>query len=54
MRTTKPQVRRASKSRKRIPTVYEQLRPFIGIIKDLPPDFSINHDHYLYGATKRK
>ena len=25
-----------------------------GIIKDLPPDFSANIDHYLYGAPKRK
>jgi hypothetical protein len=36
-----------------IPTLYERLKPFIGAIDDLPPDFSINHDHYLYGAPKR-
>ena len=35
-------------------TVYERLRNIVGIVKDLPPDLSINHDHYLYGAPKRK
>ena len=35
------------------PTVYERYRRFIGVIKDLPPDSSINIDHYLYGAPKR-
>ena len=54
MRVLKARARTAAKSRKRIPTVYEQLKPFIGIVDDLPPDFSINHDHYLYGAPKRK
>jgi hypothetical protein len=37
-----------------IPSLYEQLRPFIGAAKGLPPDLSINHDHYLYGAPKRQ
>jgi hypothetical protein len=31
-----------------------ELLKFAGIIKDLPPDFSINHDHYLYGVPKRE
>ena len=35
-------------------SLYERLKPFIGIAEDLPSDFSINHDHYLYGAPKRK
>ena len=35
-------------------TVYERLRNVVGIAKDLPPDLSINHDHHLYGAPKRK
>ncbi len=25
-----------------------------GTVDDLPPDLSVNHDHYLYGAPKRK
>jgi hypothetical protein len=24
-----------------------------GTADDLPPDFSVNHDHYLYGTPKR-
>jgi hypothetical protein len=25
-----------------------------GIIKDWPPDMSVNHDHYIHGTRKRK
>lgn len=32
---------------------HEGLTKFAGIIKDLPPDFARNHDHYLHGAPKR-
>jgi hypothetical protein len=35
-------------------TLYERLAPFIGKAEGLPADFSINHDHYLYGAPKRQ
>ena len=35
------------------PTLYERLKPVIGIAKGLPPDASINVDHYLYGQPKR-
>ena len=35
------------------PTLYERLKPIIGIAKGLPPDASINVDHYLYGQPKR-
>ena len=31
----------------------DRLRPVIGIVKGLPPDMSINLDHYLYGHPKR-
>lgn len=31
-----------------------ELLKFAGIVKDLPADFSINHDHYLYGVPKRQ
>jgi hypothetical protein len=44
----------ARKRRLRIPTLYERLKPFIGIANDLPPDASLNVDHYLHGAPKRK
>ena len=36
------------------PTVYEQLEPLIGKLRGLPSDFAENHDHYLYGVSKRK
>ena len=35
------------------PTLYERLKPVIGIAKGLPPDASINVGHYLYGHPKR-
>jgi hypothetical protein len=35
-----------------IPTLYERLKPIIGIA-DLPPDASQNIDHYLYGHPKK-
>lgn len=25
-----------------------------GTVDDWPPDFALNHDHYLYGADKRQ
>ena len=37
-----------------IPTLYERLKPFIGKAEGLPPDASVNLDHYLYGLPKRK
>jgi hypothetical protein len=50
--------RRPPKNRKRnvknLPTLAETLKDFIGSAKGLPPDFSVNHDHYLYGAPKQK
>lgn len=36
-----------------VPTLYERLKPIIGIAKGLPPDASKNLDHYLYGLPKR-
>lgn len=35
-----------------IPSLYERLKPFIGKLEGLPPDASVNHDHYLYGVPK--
>ncbi|MBM3288992.1 MAG: hypothetical protein FJY92_02450 [Candidatus Hydrogenedentes bacterium] len=31
----------------------EGLLRLAGTIDDLPPDFSTNHDHYLYGCPKK-
>lgn len=36
-----------------IPTLYERMKPVIGIATDLPPDASQNIDHYLYGHPKK-
>jgi hypothetical protein len=35
------------------PTLYDQLKPIIGIVKDLPSDFARNHDHYIHGLPKK-
>lgn len=44
----------ASHSKKLQPTPYDRYKRFIGMAQGLPPDFSTNHDHYLYGTPKRK
>ena len=36
------------------PSVCEVLREFVGKAEGLPPDASLNHDHYLYGVPKRQ
>lgn len=37
-----------------VPCVCEAIREFVGKAEGLPPDASINHDHYLYGLPKRQ
>ncbi len=39
---------------RKIPSVCETLRDFVGKAEGLPPDASINLDHYLYGLPKRQ
>jgi hypothetical protein len=34
-------------------TLNERLKDFIGCLKDLPEDASVQHDHYIYGTPKR-
>ena len=34
-------------------SLYDLLKPVIGAAKGLPPDASINVDHYLYGQPKK-
>lgn len=43
----------ATSEDREIPTLYEQMKPFIGKIEGLPPDASENIDHYLYGYPKK-
>ena len=33
-----------------LPTLAERYKDIIGILEGLPPDASVNHDHYLYSA----
>jgi len=37
-----------------VPTLHERLRSLVGAAKGLPPDMSVNVDHYLYGSPKRQ
>jgi hypothetical protein len=41
-----------------ISSAYTPLAKFMlsiaGTVDDWPPDFALNHDHYLYGADKRQ
>lgn len=37
---------------KGIPSLYEQFKPFIGIVSG-PPDWAENHDHYVHGRPKK-
>lgn len=36
-----------------LPTLYERLKGFVGVVDDLPSDAARNVDHYLYGHPKR-
>jgi hypothetical protein len=37
-----------------MPSLYERLEEFVGKAEGLPPDASVNLDHYLYGLPKRQ
>jgi hypothetical protein len=54
VRVLKGRARARRATPRRPKTLYEGLKPFIGKVKGLPPDASVNIDHYLYGAPKRK
>jgi hypothetical protein len=61
-RTTKKRnsVKRKTLTKKRAkpqanqPTLYEVFKPFIGMIKNGPPDLAENHKLYASGAKKWK
>lgn len=42
------------RGKKRPPSFHDRYKRFIGVVKDLPPDMSVNLDHYLYGAPKQE
>ena len=55
--SVRPLRRRAALSSgrpRKIPSLYERLKPLIGAAKGLPSDLAAQHDHYLYGTPKRK
>ena len=61
VRALKPKAGRAARGKpkgkpvrraKGAETLLESLKPFIGMAQGLPADFSVNHDHYLYGTPK--
>jgi hypothetical protein len=35
-----------------VPTLYEQLKEFVGTVQGLPEDFAQQHDHYIHGRPK--
>ena len=43
----------AEPKEREIPTLYERMKPVLGIADGLPPDTSQNIDHYLYGHPKK-
>jgi antitoxin (DNA-binding transcriptional repressor) of toxin-antitoxin stability system len=42
-----------AESGEELPTIYERLKEFVGVIKDGPTDMAAEHDHYAHGAPKR-
>jgi hypothetical protein len=40
--------------KQKVPSICEALKDFVGKAEGLPPDASINLDHYLYGLPKRQ
>jgi hypothetical protein len=44
----------AKAPKKKPRSLAERLAPFIGTVKDLPRDMSVNLDHYLYGHPKKR
>jgi len=53
-RAKKTAPKRRTRDITKLPTLHETLKDFIGKAEGLPPDFSVNHDHYLYGAPKQQ
>jgi predicted DNA-binding antitoxin AbrB/MazE fold protein len=37
-----------------LPTLLDRMKGFVGTVHNLPPDASVNLDHYLYGMPKRQ
>jgi hypothetical protein len=46
-------IRSTGESLEGAPTLYDRLKPVIGMAEGLPADLAENHDHYLHGTPKR-
>lgn len=44
----------AKQDERELPTLLERMKDFVGTVHNLPPDASVNLDHYLYGTPKRQ
>jgi hypothetical protein len=53
VRKRKP-VAKSPKTKEPPRSLADRLRSVIGKAKNLPPDASVNHDHYLYGLPKEE
>lgn len=53
-RTNKKRTNKRSTTNKRKQLASPELMKFAGSVRGLPRDASINIDHYLYGAPKRR
>ncbi len=45
---------KASGDKEKYPSLCEGLKDLVGKAEGLPPDASLNIDHYLYGVPKRQ
>jgi hypothetical protein len=53
-RAKKAAPKRRIRDVRKLPTLHERLKDVIGKAEGLPADFSVNFDHYIYGAPKQK
>ncbi|MCI0685497.1 MAG: hypothetical protein L0Y71_25630 [Gemmataceae bacterium] len=53
-RKSSPKKTKPAKPKARPRSLADRLRNVIGRAKHLPPDASVNHDHYLYGLPKQE
>jgi len=44
----------AKQGERELPTLLDRMKDFVGTVHNLPPDASVNLDHYLYGTSKRQ
>ena len=50
----KPAITGTAESLSALTPLAQFMLSIAGTVDGLPPDFALNHDHYLYGAEKRQ